>query len=44
MTPRTGPVQRACGTCGDSGTVQVEITNTQTGHTQVLTQTCTDCL
>jgi DnaJ-class molecular chaperone len=44
MTPRNGPVQRTCGTCGGSGTVQVEIYNTATGQTQTLTQTCTDCL
>lgn len=43
MTNVNANVQ-TCGTCHGSGTIQVEITNTQTGQTQVLTQTCTSCL
>lgn len=35
---------QTCSTCNGRGTVQVSITNTQTGQTQVLTQTCLDCL
>jgi DnaJ-class molecular chaperone len=35
---------QTCGTCHGKGTVQVPITNTQTGQTQVLNQTCLDCL
>ena len=44
MATRSGPVQGTCATCGGSGTVRVEITNTATGQTQTLTQTCLDCL
>jgi DnaJ-class molecular chaperone len=37
------PPNRPCATCNGSGTVRVEITNTQTGQTQTITQTCLDC-
>jgi DnaJ-class molecular chaperone len=43
MSNSTATVQ-TCSTCNGTGTVLVPITNTQTGQTQVLTQTCTDCL
>jgi DnaJ-class molecular chaperone len=36
--------QRACATCGGTGTVRVEIYNTATGKWQTITQTCTACL
>jgi hypothetical protein len=39
MAPTSGP----CASCGGRGTVQVQITNTATGKTQTITQTCLDC-
>ncbi len=35
--------QQACGTCNDTGQVQVPIYNTATGQTTTLTETCLDC-
>ncbi len=33
-----------CGKCGGSGTVRVHITNSVTGKTQTLTETCLSCM
>jgi DnaJ-class molecular chaperone len=49
LSPGKGPTpvmppNRTCATCNGTGTVQVEITNTATGQTQTITQTCLDCL
>jgi DnaJ-class molecular chaperone len=39
-----GAAVSACGSCGGSGTVRVEIYNTATHKTQTITQTCLSCM
>jgi hypothetical protein len=39
-----GAAVSACGKCGGSGTVRVQITNSVTGKTQTLIETCLSCM